>query len=96
MKMVMIVLNASIEEEVRGCAKEYGLSEYTKFTKVLGEGENSGPHMGTHIWPSVNTVILYACEEEKANRFVDHLAKIKDEFRELGLKAFVFDLDRVL
>ncbi len=96
MKMIITVFNASIEEEVRACAKEYGLSEYTKLTRVLGEGENSGPHMGTHIWPSVNTMMMFACEQEKTERFMEHLAEIKEEFKELGLKAFVFDLEKVL
>lgn len=89
MKMVVFIYNASIEEEVRECMKECGVVKFTRFQNLHGRGSSSDPHMGTHIWPSTNSMIVIVCEDEKADSLMSKMRKLKERFSKAGVKAFL-------
>ncbi|OQX85082.1 MAG: hypothetical protein B6D63_02995 [Candidatus Latescibacteria bacterium 4484_7] len=88
MKLVLIVFNSSIEDVVIESLKNAGIDEYTKFDDVLGVGKSSEPHMGTHIWPSTNSMLMISCENDKAAELAEEIKRLKEEHRKLGIKAF--------
>lgn len=96
MKLVMIIYNASIEEEVQECMNKCELTEFTKIPSLYGKGKHSGAHMGTHIWPSTNSALLLACEDEKATKILGEVENLKGRFESLGVKAFMVNLERLI
>ena len=45
----MICYNEAIDDEITELLDKIGLEGYTKWTKVLGKGTSSGPHLYSHI-----------------------------------------------
>ena len=91
MKFVIIVFNSSIEERVIDAVKECGIEEYTRIPTVYGVGKNSGPHMGTHIWPATNSLLIISCDDESSKRLMEKMKELKEHYLRLGLKAFVLN-----
>jgi len=96
MKMVWIVYNQAIGEEVDECLKRCGIQNYTKFPTVHGVGQHSGPHMGTHIWPGVNSLLAIACQEDTKDRLLEEVRALKRTFQREGIKAFVLSLEEIV
>jgi nitrogen regulatory protein PII len=93
MKMVIFVYNASIEDEVRKCMNECGVDRFTRAGGLHGRGGHSEPHMGTHIWPSTNSMIMIVCGDETADRLLEKIKELKERFRESGVKAFLLPVE---
>lgn len=97
MKSVMIILNQSIAEEVNDTLAELNIRGYTKFLNVHGQGTNNGePHLGTHIWPSQNNVLLTVIDDKLVNPLLDRIKEIEKETEEQGLHAFVWNIEKMI
>ena len=59
--MIYIVYDRAIEEEVIDMLEETGLPFYTKWKDVVGVGVHD-PHLGDHIWPGLNNVVMIATD----------------------------------
>ncbi len=95
MKMVFIMYNIAINDEVMEILKDVGIEDYTRWERVTGCGKISGSHLGTNIWPPVNSVLAIAVEDDKKDKLIE---KIKEERKKLGkegLKAFVLPLEEI-
>ena len=95
MKLVIICYNVAIHEEALGILKEVGIQSYTKFEKVQGVGKLSGPHLGTHIWPAVNSVMIIALEDEKKDKLIERIKELRRKLGKEGVKAFVLPLEEI-
>jgi len=71
MKFLLIAYNEAVDDEVMKLLAKAGVETYTKWVKVLGKGNASGPHLATHIWPKANNVLGVAVEEQQAGRRAD-------------------------
>lgn len=97
MKSVMIILNQSIAEEVNDTLAELNIRGYTKFLNVHGQGTNNGePHLGTHIWPSQNNVLLTVIDDKLVDPLLDRIKEIEKETEEQGLHAFVWNIEKMI
>jgi len=95
MKMVVIAYNEALDSEVMKLLKTHGQSTYTKWTKVLGQGERSEPHLLTHIWPKANNVIMICTEDNKAIAIMTAVREARNAYSHEGIKAFSMPLDDV-
>lgn len=95
MKMIMIVYNEALEEDVMELLRKEGQDSFTQFTKVKGKGKLSGPHMMTHIWPKANNLIIVCVENEKAARIMESIRKTRHTVGKMGLKAFMWQIEEV-
>jgi len=91
MKVLLVVYNEAIEDKVMRALKESGIEEYTRVPTVYGVGKSSGPHMGTHIWPSTNSMLIISCDDSTARLALDKISTLKEENRKLGIKAFLLN-----
>jgi len=96
MKIVFIVYNVGIGDEVNECLARCNVESYTLFPSLYGKGKLSGPHMGTHIWPSTNAAFLIACKDEKVQDILEEVKRLKQSFKKEGLKAFVVPLEETV
>jgi nitrogen regulatory protein PII len=95
MKLVMIMCNEAINDEVENLLEQNGINGFTKWTKVYGKGRTSGQHLGTHIWPKVNNVLVAAMEKEAANRVLQDIRELRTRFAKEGIKAFMWEVEDI-
>ncbi len=98
MKMVFIVYNAAISEEVMEALQEIGVENYTKWDRVLGKGSISGPHFDSDVWPGVNSMLAIAVEDEKKDKIMAKVRELKskESLRKEGIGAFVLPLEEMV
>ena len=94
-KLVLICCNEAVDQEVLDVLDEVDVQGYTKWTKVLGKGKTSGPHLYSHIWPKANNVIATVVSEEAAARIFDRVRKMRESLGSEGIKAFMWQIDDV-
>ena len=97
MKAVMIVFNQSISDEVYDILDKLKIRGFTRWTDVHGRGSDKGePHFGTHIWPSVNGVLLTVVDEDKVEPILEEVKRINSLVEEEGLRAFVWNIEQAV
>ncbi len=94
MKMFLIVSNIGIHEEIIDILKECEVIEYTRIERVQGVGKSSGPHLGTNIWPSLNTLFFTVVEDEKEKLLIEKFKEAKERYKKEGLKVFVLSVEK--
>ena len=95
MKLVMICYNEAIDNEVIELLEQAGVKGYTKWTKVQGKGETSGPHLITAIGPKANNVIAAAVPQEVADAILEKVRGMKTKLGKEGLKTFMLPIDEI-
>jgi len=93
--LVLIAYNEALDEQVSALLLESGAEGFTKWTKVYGRGNSSGPHLGTHIWPKTNNVLLVLTEDEVAEKLLDGVRGLRERFAREGVKCFVLPCEEV-
>ncbi len=93
--MVLIAYNEAVDEEVMEVLEAAGALGYTKWTKTLGKGNASGPHLLTHVWPKANNVLAVAADDATAESLLAGVRKLRETLAAEGVKAFVLPLDEV-
>jgi nitrogen regulatory protein PII len=93
MKLVMICYNEAIDNEVIELLEQADVKGYTKWTKVQGKGETSGPHLITPIWPKSNNALFTVLPEKDADEIFERIRTLKTKVAKEGLKAFMWKID---
>ncbi len=93
MKLVMICYNEAIDDEVTELLGQADVKGYTKWTKVLGKGQTSGPHLYSHIWPKANNVLITVLPEEIATTIFKRVRQMRKKLGPEGLKAFMWEIE---
>jgi len=97
MKLILLVLNQAIEDEVLKIFEDLGIRGYTKISDVYGQGSNKGePHLGTHVWPEINTLIFTVVLDEKVENLIKAIENLNSRFEEEGLHAFVLNVEKMI
>jgi hypothetical protein len=91
-EMILVVFNASIEEEILDALRAAGMDCYTKIPGVHGAGSCSEPRLDSHVWPGTNTVYLIAVQAEEREPILNAVRKVKEVHREEGISAFILPL----
>ncbi len=97
MKSVFIVFDQALRELVVEALWSNLCKGYTMFPDVWGRGSATGePHLGSHAWPSTNSAILCIAEDERVEPLLEHLHKIDVDNPLLGLRAFVWSVEKMI
>lgn len=96
MKMVIIAYNEALDEEVmEALAACCSVVEFTKWTRVMGQGRHSEPHLMNHIWPKANNVVMCCAEDARAVRIMEGVRALRKKVGHQGIKAFLLPVDDV-
>lgn len=95
MKMLMLVYNEAIDEEVMEMLASCGADNYTRINSILGKGQTSGTHLGTDIWPGRNNSLLIAIPADKVQHALACIQTLRKTLGAEGIKAFVWNLEAV-
>ena len=93
MKMFLIVYSREADEDVLAAFKSTGITGYTKMQEVRGEGKETEPKLGTHIWPGMNNLLFLVLENDQVLPISDLIKRLKQEHPRAGIKGFVIPLE---
>jgi hypothetical protein len=64
---------------------------------VQGKGSKTGePHYGSHAWPTLNSAIMTVIPDEKTDALLKQLHEIDAETDQLGLHAYVWNVEKMV
>jgi len=97
MKAVFITYAQAYNEEIVNILNEFGQRGYTKWVDVHGVGSVDGtPRIDSHAWPRMNDVIITMVEDDMVEAILARL-KAKDKAApDLGLRAFVWNVENCI
>jgi nitrogen regulatory protein PII len=66
---------------------------FSLWENVQGRGSNTGvPHLGTHAWPEINKSVLTVVDDEIVDKVLEMVKKIDAVNDEVGIRAFAWDI----
>lgn len=96
MKSVMIIFNQANSEKVEFILDSLGIRGYTWWGEVQGRGSETGePRKGTHTWPEMNAAVMTIVEEPRVEQLLDAVRKLDEVNKEVGVRAFVWNIEQV-
>ncbi len=91
----MIIYNQALTEKIEYVLKMLKIKGFTKWNDVMGAGTNTGePRMGTHTWPEMNSSVLTIVPDEMVDDLLDKVNKIDSINYEVGIRAFVWNIEQ--
>jgi nitrogen regulatory protein PII len=95
MKAIMIIYNQAHTERIEYLMDKLGIKGYTLWENVQGRVSHTGvPHLGTHAWPEINKSVLTIVENDKVDEVLATVSKINSINEEVGIRAFVWDVEK--
>lgn len=97
MKSVFIVFNQANTEKVEFVLDTLNINGFTLFEQVQGRGSYGGnPHRGSHTWPDMNSAIMTVVEDDRVDDLLTLIKKLDKRSEELGVRAFVWNIERTI
>lgn len=97
MKAIMIIYNQALTEKVEYMLEKLNLRGFTQFPTVMGAGTSSGePRMGTHTWPEINSAVITVVDDNIVDTVLDKVNKMDAINKEIGIRAFVWNIEKTV
>ncbi len=94
MKAIFISYNQAYNEEIVQVLESVRQRGYTQWQDIQGKGNfNGSPHLGNHAWPEQNHAVLTMVKDEKVQPILDALRAKDEASPDLGLRAFVWNIE---
>ena len=97
MKAIFIAYNQAYNEEIVEVLEANGQRGYTAWQDIQGRGSVNGiPHLGNHAWPEMNYAVLTMVDDDKVDGILSDLRDKDETYRDLGLRAYVWNIEKAL
>ncbi len=97
MKSVFIVYNQANTERIEYILDTLEIRGFTMFEQVQGRGSKTGePRRGTHTWPEMNSAIITIIADEQLHELLEAVRKLDMRNPEVGIRAFVWDIEQTV
>jgi len=97
MKAIFISYDQAFHERVLDTLTHLNCRGFTRFENVQGRGSKTGtPHYGSHAWPAMCSAIITIVDDDRVDPVLDALHKIDTQTDRLGLRAFVWNIERTI
>jgi nitrogen regulatory protein PII len=74
-----------------------GIRGFTWWESVQGRGSVDGePRRGTHTWPEMNSALITVVPDEKVGEILARVRKINAVNEEVGIRAFVWNIEETV
>ena len=91
----MVIFNQANTERVEFLFDRLNIRGYTWWSEVKGRGSESGdPRMGTHTWPELNSAAMTIIPDEQVDVLLDNVRKLDELNKEVGVRAFVWNIEK--
>lgn len=90
----MIIFNQANTERVEYMLDTLEVRGFTFFEQVQGRGTNGGePRRGTHAWPEMNSCIITVVDDDRVPSLLEAVEKLDMRNKEVGVRAFVWNIE---
>lgn len=97
MKAIFIAFDLAHTERILDVLERSNCRGFTQWEQVMGRGTKTGePHYGSHAWPSLASSIITFVEDNRVDTVLEKLHKIDVATPKLGLRAFVWDIEKTI
>jgi nitrogen regulatory protein PII len=97
MKAIFVSFNQAYYEMILNVMDRNNIRGFTYWNEVQGRGSVKGePHYGSHAWPSMCSAIITVVDDAKVDSLLDALHKMDKETEQLGLRAFVWNVEKTI
>ena len=97
MKAIFVAYNQAYNEEIVEVLVAHGQRGYTAWQDIQGKGSVDGiPHLGNHAWPEMNHALLAMVDDGMVEGIMDDLRAKDAASPDLGLRAYVWNIERAL
>ena len=97
MKAILITYNQAYYDEIAKILNDHGVKGFTEWNEIKGHGSETGePHLGTHAWPTLNNAVISIMEDDKVDSVLRDLHERDEKAPELGLRAFVWNIEKMI
>ena len=95
MKGIFIAYDQAYNMEIADVLEELGCRGFTMWQDIAGRGSATGePHLGNHAWPTMNNAMLAFVDDEKVDDILARVRAMDEETPALGLRAFVWNIEK--
>ena len=95
MKSVLITFDQAYYERIIALLDRLGCRGFSYLERWQGRGSKTGdPHFGSHAWPSMCSAIITVVDDKKVDPLLDALHRMDMQTEQLGLRAFVTNVER--
>jgi nitrogen regulatory protein PII len=97
MKAIFIAYNQALTEKVEFMLDHLNIRGFSMFPIVYGRGSETGePRMGTHTWPETNSGILTIVDDSSVEKLLEMIRKLDNINTDVGIRAFVWDVEKTV
>lgn len=97
MKSVLITFDQAYLERILALLERINCRGFSLIDEVKGKGTKTGePHFGSHAWPSMCSAIITVVDDHRVDPLLDELHKMDKSTEQLGLRAFVWNIEKTI
>ena len=97
MKAIFISYDQAFHERVLEILTHLNCRGFTRFEQVQGRGSKTGtPHYGSHAWPAMCSAIITIVDDAIVDKILAELHKMDVQTERLGLRAFVWNIEKTI
>lgn len=97
MKSVLITFDQAFTERVIATLTRLNCRGFSMVEDLQGRGSKNGiPHYGSHAWPSMCSGILAVVDDNIVDTLLDELHQLDMSREKLGLRAFVWNIEKYI
>ena len=95
MKSIFISFDQAHHEDVMSILSRNNCRGFSFIEQVQGRGSKTGtPHYGDHAWPGMCSAIITIVEDRQVDPILKALKELDESAQQLGLRAFVWDIEK--
>ena len=95
MKSIFIAYDQAYNMEIADAMQEIGVRGFTMWQDIAGRGSETGePHLGNHAGPTMNKANLTFVPDDKVDAILAMVRAKDEETPALGLRAFVWNIEK--
>lgn len=97
MKAILITFDQAYYQRIVDMLEKSNCRGFTAWQEVQGRGSVNGePHYGSHAWPSMASAIITMVDDSRVDGVLDALHAMDVATPRLGLRAFVWPIERTI
>ncbi|MDR1601399.1 MAG: hypothetical protein LBS42_03120 [Tannerella sp.] len=97
MKSILITFDQAYNERIIMLLDRLNCRGFTRIEQVQGRGSRKGePHYGSHAWPAMNAAIITIVDDAKVDPLLEALREMDNRTEQLGLRAFVWNIEKTV
>lgn len=95
MKSVLITFDQAYTERIIELLTRLNCRGFSMVEKIKGRGTRTGdPHYGSHAWPAMCSAIITVVDDNKVDNLLEKLRTMDQATEKLGLRAFVWNIEK--